>query len=602
MMKEAGIHWIRFDFTWPDVEPAQGVWNFDNLDRVVAEAEKLGLSILGIFLHDRPWARPAYQHLDAWQGYVEKVVTRYKDKVRHWEVWNEPDLSPRFWPNRDDGENYARLLSATYEKIKEIDPGISVVYAGTAGIPMSFIEKSYIAGARFDKMSVHPYRPLLTTWEATQRFKDDLDKLRELMAKYNHGGKDIWFTEMGFSSMAGVGYAGKEAFHENRATTGKDWRVAVVCDDEYPVCPTFTGEKLRSLFPTGFQLDTVQILDLRRVLRASTYDAVFFPTSDNIPLHVSNVITPYLERFMSSGGKVYYYTRDDRMFYYGDAAEKEINQAIFLAQTMWLSLRFDIERYFWYEFESPERNFFEREAHFGLTRRGLSPKPAYHAYAAMGRLFPEGSKIDHSVEWRQNDCCVISWKQPDGTRVWAVWAPEGERTVNVKIGKGLRQTFDYLGSPIAGTTESSGTLKVGEAVVYLVGPETLEIQAAAQRRQDGDYAADVVGVYNGNGKLWADGDVQDVVFTLEYVNKTTVKATINAVLPKELRALGGPKTMTGDLTVSPDYELSGAIQLLILNFNGSGSVDPSNKSIKMNVVGKPMGHALNFELKGKKKE
>ena len=287
------------------------------------------------------------------------------------------------------------------------------------------------------------------------------------------------------------------------------------------------------------------------------------------------------------------------MFYYGDAVEKETGQAVFLAQTMWLSLRFGIERYFWYEFESSDtRNIFDREENFGLTRRGLSPKQAYYAYVAMGKLFPEGSKIDTSVEWRQNDCCVVSWKQPDGTRVWAVWAPEGDRTVKAKIGRGLRQMFNYLGATLSAVTESSGTMKIGAGVVYLVGPETLEIQETVQP----DVAADIVGTYYGDGKLWKPGDVEDVVITLEYVDKTTVKATINAILPKELRALGGPKTMTGDLTVSPEYGLSGTIPLYIIQFAGSGSIDPANKTIKMNIVGKPMGHHLDFALTGKMKD
>jgi len=179
---------------------------------------------------------------------------------------------------------------------------------------------------------------------------------------------------------------------------------------------------------------------------------------------------------MRSGGKIYYYSREGNMFYYGDAAEKETLQAIFAAQTMWLSLRFGIERYFWYEMESPERNIFDREDNFGLTRRGLSPKRAYYSYTTMGKLFPEGSKIDTSVEWRQKDCCVVSWKQPDGTRVWAVWSPESDQKVNVKIGKGLRQTLNYSGNLLTAVTESTGTLDVVAGVVYLIGPETFEIQ------------------------------------------------------------------------------------------------------------------------------
>jgi len=476
LAREAGMHWVRTDFPWGTVESPQGNWHYESLDRMVEEVERSGLNLLGLLMGRPSWGRPVWEHLDAWLLYVENVVTRYKDKVRCWEIWNETNLSPRFWDKTDDGENYALLLKATYQKIKEIDPGITVVYAGTAGIPMDYIEKSFIAGAGegFDKIAVHPYRTYIDSWEATVRFKDDIDNLRTLMAKYNLENKGIWFTEMGISSMASVSTRGKDVFHEMKAETGKDWKVAVVCDDEYPVDPSFTPQALHALFPSGFRLDTIEVLDLRR-LRANDYDAVFFPPSDNIPLHVSQVITPSLRSYMLGGGKVYYHTRNGNVFYYGDAAEKQKRQAIFITQTILLSIRFGIEKYFLYEMEASETNLFDRENNFGLVRQNLSPKPAYRAYAALGKLFTEGSAIDNTIEWRQKDCCVVSWKQPGGTRVWAVWSPEGERKVNVKIGKGLQKALQYTGSALTDVTESSSVLETSPGIIYLVGPETLEI-------------------------------------------------------------------------------------------------------------------------------
>ena len=476
MAHDAGIRFVRADFSWGTVEGPQGVWHYESLDRVVEEANKTGINMLGLLMGRPSWGRPVWDNLDAWLLYVENVVKRYKGKVHFWEVWNEPNLYPRFWDKAGDAENYTLLLKATYKKIKSIDPDATVVYAGTAGIPMDYIEKSFIAGAgeSFDKMAVHPYRTFVTDMEGMDNFRKDIENLRNLMTKYKIGHKDIWFTEMGISSMASVATCGRDVFHELKTETGKDWKIAVVCDEEFPVNPSFTAQTLRSFFPSGFRLDTLEITELRR-LNANDYDAVFFPPSDNIPLHLSQVITPLLKRYMLSGGKVYYLTGNGTLYCYGDAVEKEIRQALFIVQTVCLSLRFGIEKYFTYEMESPAENFFDREDNFGLLRRGLSPKPAYHAHVTLGKLFPEGSKIDDSIEWKQKDCCVVSWKQPGGTRVWAVWSPDGERKVNVKIGKGLQQALHYLGSPLPNVTESSNTLETSPAIIYLVGPETLEI-------------------------------------------------------------------------------------------------------------------------------
>ena len=476
MARDAGIRWIRADFSWGSVESPQGNWHYDRLDRVVRETEQLNMNLLALLMGRPSWGRPVYEHLDEWLLYVENVVTRYKDKVRCWEIWNETNLAPRFWDKLDDPENYAMVLKATYKKIKEIDPNLVVVYAGTAGIPMNYIERSFQAGAGegFDKMAVHPYRPLMDTWETTLFYKKNIDDLRALMTKYKID-KEIWLTEMGMSTMVTVVNKNRNVFHDAKAETGKDWKVAVVCDDDFPVAADYTAENLRALFPAGFRLDTLTIFRMMRT-RLSDYDAVFFPPAENIPLHISQTLTPSLTGYIRGGGKVYYDTSSGNIFYYGDGASKETDQANYIAQTMWLSLRFGVEKYFLYEFESSDGNIFDREANFGLTRRGLNPKPAYNAYSAMSKLFPDGSKIDASIEWRQKDCCVVGWKQPDGTRVWAVWSPEGARKAKVKIGKGLRQTLNCMGGAIPEVTEASGTLDVGAGVVYLVGPESLEIQ------------------------------------------------------------------------------------------------------------------------------
>ncbi|MDR2042468.1 MAG: beta-galactosidase [Tannerella sp.] len=477
MLRAAGIRWVRTDFSWSAVEGPQGVWHFDVLDRVVAEIQKQELQILAPLLYNAPWATPAYKHLDAWLTYVEKVVTRYKDKVQCWEIWNEPNLYPRFWDQRNDAANYVLLLKATYRKIKEIAPDAIVVHAGMAGIPMEYIEQSFAEGSGrfFDKFSVHPYRSCMDTWEATDLFCEDIDKLRALMAKYKLEQKDIWFTEMGISTMTGVEIKDREVFHEAKEETGRDWKVAMICDDDFPVDESFAGQILPAFFPAGFQVDSIQIPNVQRT-HLPAYDAVFFPPSDPFPLHINQSLIPYLTRYLRAGGKVYYSTKDGTVYYYGDAVEKEANQAVFTAQTILLSLRFGIERYFYYEFESPEESMFDREDNFGLTGSGLRRKPAYDAYATIGKLFPEGSVTDMTVAWKQKDCCVVSWQQPDGLRVWAVWTPEGARQVNVKIGKGLKQALNHLGETLPSVTEATGTLEIKPSVTYLTGAATLDIQ------------------------------------------------------------------------------------------------------------------------------
>ncbi|MDR3262410.1 MAG: cellulase family glycosylhydrolase [Tannerella sp.] len=475
MMHAAGARWVRTDFIWSSVESPQGNWHFDHLDRVVEETAQQGIQVLALLLYNVSWATPAYQHLDAWLTYVEKTVTRYKDRVRYWEIWNEPNL---FWDKMGgNAAEYALLLEATYKKIKSIDPELVVLHAGLCGIPMEYAEKAFASGAGlyFDGFCIHPYRPLLQSMEATIRFHDDLSELRALMSKYKIEGKKIWITEMGLTSMVQINMADRDVFREVQSRSGKGLQAAMVSDVDFPIDPAYPEQTLRSFFPEDASLDILTFFDLKRT-PLYKYDAVFFPPSENFPLHISQLITPYLVEYLMGGGRVYYYTQEGNMYYYDDMATKEKNQAVFLGQTLLLSLRFGIERYFCYEFSSPERNIFDREDNFGVVRRALEPKAAYHAYSTVGHLFPEGSTMDMSVAWNRKDFCVVSWTQPKGLRIWAVWSPEGVRQVNVKIGTGLQQTLNYLGEEIPTVTAACGTLEISPSITYLVGPATLDIQ------------------------------------------------------------------------------------------------------------------------------
>ncbi len=202
LMLQAGIRWVRTDFDWSGVERKPGEWRFEHLDETVEWAEAAGIRLLPILDYDVPWARPAYRHLDLWLAYVRRVVSRYKDRIRFWEVWNEPNLES-FWRDKPDPKNYVTLLEATYGEIKKIDPKLVVVLGGVAGIPWSYLEGIYQAGGKdfFDVMNVHPYR--YPAGPEERPLYEDLRKLRELMATYGDGEKPIWITEIGWPTHQG---------------------------------------------------------------------------------------------------------------------------------------------------------------------------------------------------------------------------------------------------------------------------------------------------------------------------------------------------------------------------------------------------------------
>jgi hypothetical protein len=465
LIRQAGIQWLRVDISWSTVESPQGTWRYDNIDHVFKSAEENDLHILPLLLYSVPWATPSHQHLDLWLKYVETTVRRYKDKCRYWEVWNEPNL---FW-DKPNGADYATLLEATYRKIKEIDPEITVLYGGTSGIPMQFLEESFKAGAGnfFDVVNIHPYRGRTTSIELCAGYLDDLDRLRALMTRYGIGDKKIWVTEMGWTTWTLLNASNKAEFYEmkNGIAPGKQWKTAVVFDQTSPVKPSFSMKEVKALFTNEFDLHFIRISDIG-TQNLKQYDAIILPPWEEYP--VSRIWEDLLPIFNYgiNGGKVYFY---------GNSPVTEEDQAIGLPQSLLLSFRFGIDRYFWYEFQAPERNGFDREDRFGIVHRNLEPKPSYHSFSTLCRLFPEGSKVDRSLEWKRKNCCIVGWTQPDGTHVWGIWSPDGARKVSVKIGQGFKQAIDYTGKPLP-VTQTSRTLSVGAGVTYLTGARTLEIE------------------------------------------------------------------------------------------------------------------------------
>jgi len=465
LMYDAGMRWVRTDIEWSHVERPEGTWNFSDLDAKIDLEISTGLNPLGILLYDVPWAHPAYEHLDKWLGFVEKAVSRFKDRVKYWEVWNEPNLL-RFWDN-PDGADYATLLKATYSKIKEIDPEATVVYAGVCGIPLEFIEQSFKAGATdsFDRLAFHPYRGKFSSMAKIQAYHDEIADLKALMDRYGVGDRGLWITEMGVSDYSVLDASTVAQLVEIKRQKSPDrvWKLALLRDIDASPEQISETEAAAKLFD-GVKDITVETVNLTlsdlETVDVTPYDAVLCPSLDNYPPRLFETISPSLG---------YYYIAD-RIYFLGDKITA-LDQADYLPQSILMSLRFGVEKFFWYEFAGSENNPFAREAHFNIVRRGsLELKPAYIAYSTLGRLFPEGSVVDTKTEWNRGDFCAISWIQPDRTRVWALWSPDGARTVSVKSLKGLRQAVGCLGEPLpitAATTE----LELSPAIIYLVGPK-----------------------------------------------------------------------------------------------------------------------------------
>jgi len=132
-----------------------------------------------------------------WAEFVYHTVLRYRDRVKHWEIWNEAEWE-WFWLGSD--AEYAQLLKVGYQAVKAADPDATILFAGLHyWVDPTFFERvldilnddSAAPGNNyfFDAMSVHLY----------SRSSNTYDVVNNIRARMNLYVPDhpIWLTETG---------------------------------------------------------------------------------------------------------------------------------------------------------------------------------------------------------------------------------------------------------------------------------------------------------------------------------------------------------------------------------------------------------------------
>ncbi|MBI5555570.1 MAG: endo-1,4-beta-xylanase [Elusimicrobia bacterium] len=202
-LKKAGIAYVRMDFSWSDIEPSQGKWDFSRYDRLVKLLSENNIRILGIFSYCAGWAAnpPDYLWCSApvdnkfFTNYATAVIKRYKNQVKYWEVWNEPD-SRTYWRPQDMLVGYTALLKEVYQAAKAEDPSCKILIGGLAeGYKIEWLYKN---GGKdyFDIVNFHilisPLRP--APFKAAQ---SAIVQVKKIMSRFGDSKKRIWITELG---------------------------------------------------------------------------------------------------------------------------------------------------------------------------------------------------------------------------------------------------------------------------------------------------------------------------------------------------------------------------------------------------------------------
>ena len=188
---------------WGDVEPEEGRWNWNTLDRQLKDAASNRMDFTALLAWEAPWNtkdKPGsfpLNNISAWSTYCSEVVKHLKGKVKYFEVWNEP---PNFC-NDAPASDYAKIVVATYNAAKAANPDCQVGMA-TKSVHVNYLEQAIKSGAKdhFDYITVHPYEVLAcATTGGESVYMHIVPTIRKMLTAQNPSKVNvpIWFTELG---------------------------------------------------------------------------------------------------------------------------------------------------------------------------------------------------------------------------------------------------------------------------------------------------------------------------------------------------------------------------------------------------------------------
>lgn len=195
--------------TWPLLEPSPGRWVFGPLDKMVADAELHRVNVLMPLAHSPRWAsaRPdepgAYApgsvaepaQIEDWRNYVRTVGTRYKGRIKEYEVWNEPSDRTHY---SGTVEKLVELTCEASRILKAIDPSIRIVSPASAGAGghIQYLDKFLAAGGAgcIDVVAHHFYVPR----HGPEAMVPLIREVKAVMQKNGVGKLPLWNTETGW--------------------------------------------------------------------------------------------------------------------------------------------------------------------------------------------------------------------------------------------------------------------------------------------------------------------------------------------------------------------------------------------------------------------
>jgi hypothetical protein len=239
-LKRGGVDSIRTPIGWGGVQPVEGgAFDWSAIDAVLRGAVAARIDVLPFVSGAPSWAVAVDKRFNSpktlpvtntvqrsgWKNFVKQAVLRYgpngsfwaenpdlpRRPLRTWQIWNEQNFE--YFVARPNPAEYGELLKLSNSAIKGVDGGAEILLGGMFAAPREaqfkrkpplayfasdFLDRLYKTTpgikSKFDGIALHPYT------KAFNRLPGYIEESLAVLKKHNDAGKDLWLTELGWSS------------------------------------------------------------------------------------------------------------------------------------------------------------------------------------------------------------------------------------------------------------------------------------------------------------------------------------------------------------------------------------------------------------------
>lgn len=224
---DAGFGYVRQEFSWAEIEPARGQFDWSTYDPIVDALSRQGIAVIAVIVDAPSWAvagdlvasdsRPPADPQDL-ATFAQALTSTYRAKVPYVQIWDRPNLASEWGGKPATGATFLPYLSAAFTGARAGNPEVRIITPELARVPdvpeglgdLAFLESLYraqstdyfdIVGISLDGGNISPddrrvgvnrvsfSRAILT---------------RELMLRHGDGATPVWATSYGWAADAEV--------------------------------------------------------------------------------------------------------------------------------------------------------------------------------------------------------------------------------------------------------------------------------------------------------------------------------------------------------------------------------------------------------------